>query len=655
MPVVKTKGSASSQGFGEFAQQGGGDANWIDDVFSTYLWSGTSAARSINNGIDLSTKGGMVWIKDRKVANNNVIFDTARGASKLLITNQTGGQSTDAATLTSFNTNGFSLDYYSTVNESPDNYVGWTFAKQAKFFDVVTYTGTGSARTVAHNLGSAPGCMIIKNLTTGGFNWIVYHRSLGATQYGELNNTGSFGAWSGAFNDTAPTSSVFTVGFGDAVNKSGDSFVAYLFAHDAGGFGTAGTDNVISCGSFTGPSATVTLGYEPQYILFKNTANASDWLVVDNMRGMSVGNPAQELYPNTSGAESYGGNFGQVTPTATGFSVSSGYSGTYIYIAIRRPMKPPTTGTEVFSPITSSQPAGTDNTTNFPVDMQIMKYRPSASGDNWTVDRLRGINTQTVNANAQYVLTNTSGAEAAASTITRYWTNPGFQTAGSWNNISMIYWNFKRASTFFDEVCYTGDGVARTLNHNLTVAPELIIIKNRSSAGRDWVVQSSAFSSVKDDYVFLDLNSAKASITDLWTTPTSTTFGFGSGAPSAGIINTNGNTYVAYLFATVAGVSKVGSYTGTGTVTQTINAGFGASGARYVLIKRTDASGSWYVFDSARGFTSSSSPYLILNTTAAEVTGNNGCYAASTGFTLTTNASSTVNVNGGSYIYLAIS
>jgi hypothetical protein len=115
----------------------------------------------------------------------------------------------------------------------------------------------------------------------------------------------------------------------------------------------------------------------------------------------------------------------------------------------------------------------------------------------------------------------------------------------------------------------------------------------------------------------------------------------------------NTATAVAYLFATLAGISKVGSYTGNGTG-QTIACGF-SGGARFVLIRRTDASGSWYTFDSARGLTSGSSPYLLLNSTAAEVTGNNGVYASSGGFTLDTTASTTTNINGASYIFLSVS
>ena len=110
--------------------------------------------------------------------------------------------------------------------------------------------------------------------------------------------------------------------------------------------------------------------------------------------------------------------------------------------------------------------------------------------------------------------------------------------------------------------------------------------------------------------------------------------------------------FVAYLFATLAGVSKVGSYTGTGAL-QNIDCGFSAS-ARFILIKRTDSTGDWYVYDSARGISSSNDPYLLMNSSAAEVTNTNYVDAYSTGFTITAAAPAAINASGGSFIFLAI-
>jgi hypothetical protein len=118
-------------------------------------------------------------------------------------------------------------------------------------------------------------------------------------------------------------------------------------------------------------------------------------------------------------------------------------------------------------------------------------------------------------------------------------------------------------------------------------------------------------------------------------------------------VNYSADTYVAYLFATKPGISKVGSYTGNGS-SQTINAGF-TTGARFILIKRTDSTGDWYVWDSARGIIAGDDPYLLLNSTAVEVTNTDYVDTAATGFELTSTAPAAINASGGSFVFLAIS
>ena len=212
---------------------------------------------------------------------------------------------------------------------------------------------------------------------------------------------------------------------------------------------------------------------------------------------------------------------------------------------------------------------------------------------------------------------------------------------------------FRRAPGFFDEVCYTGTGVARTINHNLGVAPELVIIKMRSSTGfsDQWVVGASVLPSW-GRYLGLNLTDAVNGSNNAGpfntTAPTSSVFSVGTWR------ETNGSGYnlVAYLFASCPGVSKVGSYTGTGT-TQQINCGF-TSGARFVLIKRTDSTGNWYVWDSARGIVAGNDPYLLLNSTAAEVTNTDYVDTYSAGFEISSTAPAAINASGGTFIFLAI-
>jgi hypothetical protein len=637
---------------------------FIENLFSTYLYTGTGAALTITNGIDLSTNGGMVWTKSRSNAYNNALVDTARGGSSVLVSNNTDAASTSAARL-SFSSTGYNiLSTAGTLwNDNAATYVSWTFREQPKFFDIVTYTGNGTqGRSVSHNLGSAPGFMIVKR-TDGVDNWRTYHRSLGGTKFMSLDTDAAAGTANTLWNDADPTSTVFYLGNDNSVNASGGTYVAYLFAHDAGGFGLTGTENVISCGSFTAPVATtfnISLGYEPQFLLVKKSSGFGDWYLIDVMRGFNsfanAGPQNKILKPNSSGSE---GNEEYYRPTATGIQGWHLASADYIYIAIRRgPMAVPTSGTSVFSPNSTSATTGTQITTGFPVDLQMFYYPIGTNSSNTTFqDRLRGVSS---NSTDQYVtlVSSSTGAEGAVSgQSSLFWNNTGFQIPSYANGTSQLYLNFRRAPGFFDVVCYTGTGSARTVTHNLTVAPELLIIKSRSQSGIDWSVWSKSGTQRNDYKASLntagDYGSTGGDL--LWGTPgssapsmTSTTFSLGDYIG----VNNSGSTYVAYLFATCAGVSKVGSYTGTGTTLQ-IDCGF-TGGARFVLIKRTDSTGAWYVWDSARGIVAGNDPYLLLNSTAAEVTGTDYVDTYSAGFEISSTAPAAINASGGTFIFLAI-
>ena len=630
-------------------------AEFIDDVFSTYLYTGNGSTQTINNGIDLAGEGGMVWCKGRNDAFWHSLIDTARGNTKTLHSNTTSAEGTYTDAITSFNNNGFTLGADTQggyVNASTYNFASWTFRKAPKFFDVVTYTGNGvNGRTISHNLGSTPGMIIVKR-TNGTQNWYVYHRNLtSAGYYLWLNSTAAQSNTNNAWNSTAPTSTNFTVGDLSFTNGSGDEYVAYLFAHDAGGFGAAGTDNVISCGSFvTGSTGveTITLGYEPQYVMFKRADSTGDWIILDNMRGFSNGSVDAYLYANTSDAETTAG-YGH--PTATGFVINAGFGSgqTYIYMAIRRPMKPPTSGTEVFMPVATTAAVNTKITTNFPVDLQIQGFRTGISVNQGFIDRLRGIGTIPSSTSSVPRLVSSSTAAEASATIANGWDNTGYQISTGWDGNNMVYWNFRRATGFFDVVCYPGTGSATTVAHNLGAVPELIIVKRRAGGTTGWAVYSAPTGIAN----YLVVNTTDASDADpgnvLWnnTSPTSTVFSVGSNST----VNGSGSTYVAYLFATLAGVSKFGSYTGNGT-TQTINCGFTA-GARFVLIKRTDSTGDWVVLDTARGIVSGNDPFLELNTSAAEQTGEDIVDPANSGF-IVNETTEAINTNAATYIFLAI-
>jgi hypothetical protein len=175
-----------------------------------------------------------------------------------------------------------------------------------------------------------------------------------------------------------------------------------------------------------------------------------------------------------------------------------------------------------------------------------------------------------------------------------------------------------------------------------------MIVKQRGPNNRGWQVYQSFVGPTK----FLSLQTSDAANTSSFrwndTAPTATVFSIGDATP----VNESGSTFVAYLFATCAGVSKVGNYTGNGA-TQTINCGF-AGGARFVLIKRTDDFGDWYVYDTARGMTTLTDPYLLLNSTAAESATLGSVTTVTTGFAVNASILAAINTNGASYIFLAI-
>jgi len=650
---------------------------YVEDVFSTFLYTGNGSTQTITNGIDLSGKGGLIWTKHRDDGSaglGHFFWDTVRGNngpnSRFLRSNSTNEEQEDGGFITSTSSTGYTVGNTSRTNASAGLFCSWTFREQPKFFDIVTYTGTGSNTTIPHNLGSVPGCIIVKRRDSSGYWWAVYHRSLAtANNYLLLQETSAQGNSSAIWNGTNPTNTVFSVGTSADTNASGGTYIAYLFAHDAGGFGTAGTDNVVSCGSYAGTSAAnnaVSLGWEPQWVMIKEvTVSGGGWFMFDNMRGMPVSTVDAYLSANASDIES--SPLDLISPTATGFNLqyaggSTNTSGrTYIYIAIRRgPMKTPTVGTEVFSPTyTSSAANPLTVTTNFPVDLSL--NRAATGSPTWAFSRLTGANSNTAaSTKSSYLQTSSTAAESAPSV-----NGDSMQSNTALIDVNFnasdttpkIYWNFRRAPGFFDVVCYTGTGGTNTLSHNLAAIPELIITKKRidvtSGGAAGWIVMSSAYPGgfiSGGSTSFGQLQSAAAVNIGaggfLQSIPTSTTFTLLGGNYQAT------DSFVAYLFATCAGVSKVGSYTGTGTTLQ-VNCGFTA-GARFVLIKRTDSTGDWYVWDTARGIISGNDPYLLLNSTAAEVTGTDYIDPLSSGFEISSTAPAAINANGGTYIFLAI-
>lgn len=622
---------------------------YVEDVFSAFTYDGTAASLPIVNGVDLATKGGLVWTKNRTgTVRDHQLLDTVRGSSSVLFSNLTDAALSASNRITSFNSDGYTLSTNATVNGSGQTYVGWTFAQAAKFFNVVTYTGNGSNRTIAHSLGVAPGMIMIKR-TDSTSDWIVYHRSLTNTEYSVLNTTaakvtGATTYW----NSATATSTDFSLGTAADVNTNTATYVAYLFAHDTT------SDGIIQCGSYAGNAAavnTIDLGWEAQYVLVKAmSGGTSHWSIYDTARGLCLGNDAP-LAANGTFSEADFGNQNVIEPCASGFrvisnnNITNGAGYTYIYMAIRKGlMRTPTDATKVFAINARTGTGATATVTagsiTQGVDLAITKQRSGTAVSNWQ-DRLRGTASQLNSSSTAAQTTDTDRITAFNMADVVISTDATLNT----NTSTYINYFLKQARGFFDIVAYTGTASAHTEAHNLGVVPELIITKSRSGV-TNWAV----YYGVPTKALFLESTGAEYTSSLAWndTAPTSSVFSLGAD----GFTNSNGNTSIAYLFASAPGVSKIGTYTGNATTNQ-INCGF-AAGARFVLIKRIDSTGYWYFWDTARGIVSGNDPYLLMNSTAAEVTITDYIDPYSAGFELSSTAPAMLNASGGTFMFLAI-
>jgi hypothetical protein len=317
--------------------------------FNGLAYTGTNTSTAYNNGLDMSTNGGLVWLKVRNSTGDHGLFDSVRGTTKRLRSNTTDVEDTLSG-LTSFNSTGFTLG--TAYNDTPYTFMSWSWiaggtgvsntsgsitstvsANTTSGFSIVSYTGNAtSAQTIGHGLGVAPKMMIIKNRINGSNSWYVYHSSIGATKRLFLNLTlAQDNADASIWNSTAPTSTVFSVGADGGVNGSTNGMIAYCFAEIKG---------FSKFGSYTGNGSTdgtfVYTGFTPAFVMLKASSSTSQWGMLDNKR--NTFNPtAKELQASLSDAETDYTNRidilsnGFKLRTTTAQNNSSGV--TYIYMA----------------------------------------------------------------------------------------------------------------------------------------------------------------------------------------------------------------------------------------------------------------------------------------------------------------------------------
>ena len=647
-----------------FLGLGAVDKVYIDQVFSPTVWIGNgNDNRDIVNGIDISTEGGMVWIKRRNEDRDHSLFDTIRGTGKMLSINDNTSEDNETNTLTQFNTNGFRLNSDNYVNSNNNTYCSWTFRKCPKFFTMATWSGNAtSGRQIAHDLECVPGVIIVKCYSSNGHAHAMYHKDAHASQpekYFIPVDTGTGATqYQHAWNNTAPTATHFTVGNNADFNGSGKDYVAWIFAHnnsdgDFGGQSGANGD-VIKSGVYTGDGSTsnsVNVGFEPQFLMIHKQDGGYEQApiyVYDCIRGIVTGGNDPYVQAAFNSAEVT--NTNRLKVTATGFTLETSNAAVnenttkYLYTAIRRPDgyvgKPADAGTDVFAMDTgngSSTIPVFDS--GFPVDFTFLR-NPTSTSDWFTYSRLTQTKELVLNTNAQ---------EGGASDYV-FDSNVGWGKGQ--DSSSVQSWMWKRGHGM-DLVTYSGNSVSGTnISHSLNAVPQMIWIKRRNGT-KDWQVgHHGANGGTNPWHYYLELNeeSVEASQEGIWnnTAPTSTQFTVGNWTQ----VNNSSGTYIAMLFTSISGISKIGSYTGDGTDdgSNAIDVGFTP---RFLMLKSMNNAGGWYIVDTARGFSSSAnSPYLRLNETNAQNSGANTVRQTSTGFNLYSPGNQ-FNANGTKILYYA--
>lgn len=303
------------------------------EYFDVATYTGTGATQNITG---LSFSPDIVWIKRRSLSATHKIYDTTRGATNALSPDVDTAESVNLDGLTAFLSDGFTIGTAAGHNSSGDTFVSWNWKEgTVPGVDVVTYSGTGVAGlTVSHNLGAVPAMMIVKNRTNI-FDWIVYHKALDDTAPEDfaliLNETNARIDTDTGWNDTAPTSSQFTLGNSASVNQSGSNHVAYLFA-EIEGFSKFGT--YVGNASNDGPF--IYCGFRPAFLVMKRVDSTNNWYMYDSARS-AINEVDNQLLGNLTTAETTGSE--EIDFLSNGFKHRSGdaavnqNTGEYIYYA----------------------------------------------------------------------------------------------------------------------------------------------------------------------------------------------------------------------------------------------------------------------------------------------------------------------------------
>ncbi len=642
--------------------------------FNIVIWTGNGTSQSITG---VGFQPDWVWGKERSNTSSNELLDTTRGATNYISSNLSNAQGTSGQGLQSFDADGFTVGNDGAWNQNGETYVAWCWKANGGTtssntdgtqtstvqintkagFSIVQYTASaaGASETVGHGLGTTPAMIILKR-TDSTEDWYVWHKDLGAggsalNQFLKLNSTSPQATATNLFNTV--NSTVFNPSYTNGVPNTN---IAYCFAEKAeySKFGS-----YIGNGTTNGP--VVNTGFEPAYIMIKNSTSTYEWTVYDNKR--STSNPRNNvLYPNTSGAEN-SGETGDINFLTNGFQpiapngTINHNGGTMIYAAFASdPSAAPALANSFANKLYTGN-GGTQAITGLGFSPSMVWLKGRSFADNHNIaDTVRGA--------LKFVFPNLSGQQFTGSGYLTSFDSDGF-TIGNDGSINasgqtFVGWSWKanpvptintdgtnqsvvsaNQASGFSIVQGTASGGLNTVNsfgHGLGVKPDLIIIKATSSSD-NWYVYNSISGAGKS--LYLNDSAAEFSTTNVWanTEPTASVFSIKDGQTVS-----VGATFISYCFTSISGFSKIGTYSGNSSTQAITGLGFSPS---WVLLKEIEGVDSWELYDTARGATS----VLYPNGNNAE--GNNSGLTSfdSDGFTL--GSATSANESGKTYLYMA--
>jgi len=681
----------------------------ISEGFNAVAYTGTGAAQSISG---LGFEPDLVWIKERSSTSSHVLMDSVRGASKFLVSENTNAESTATSIHQSFDADGFTVGNSGAVSQASQTYVGWCWeaggaptadnsagagatptagsvkidgsnlgsalagsiaatrlsANTSKGFSIVTYTGTGSAATVAHGLGATPKWIIVKR-RDGTPSWQVFHTSLGGGKSIELDGSGAAGSTTSVWNNSAPTSSVINIGTHGGTNTSSGTYVAYCWA-DISGYSKF--DSYTGNGSATGP--TVTTGFRPAWVMVKRSNSADYWNIFDNTR-QTNGYFGARLYADLNNVE---GNLGSnlINITDTGFEIKSSAAsfnasgGTFIYMAFADTreaafFKDVTTNGNHWTPVNLDYRDSVPDTptNNFCTVNPLQTSAAALAEGNLKVTTASGTygyhgTTFAIPASGKWYAevligalnsTNAVVGVSPASEITETW----FYNADGvsyYGNNGYKYIAAQTASSYGASFT-TGDVIGIAVNVDDS---EVTFYKNNSSQGAITSENAAGF--------FFDAgnDSTGAGVTVTWNFGQDSSF---AGAKATANANADGNGHGSFAYAPPSGylalcsqnLPDVDIIDGTdnfNTVLYTGNAGddHAISGVGFspdwLWIKNRSNTYSHMIYDVVRG----AGKYISSDNTGAEATGSHMNSFDSDGFTVSFASSNRTNQNNENYV-----